>query len=473
MLPFFKKMAYGVGRFGSTFILTLTDLTTFYIYGAFFQLSWILSGAALSASFVVIGLTHWLTGYYSDQVDTQIGRRKPFVVIGAPGLAISAFMLFIPNWFLNTADPASELMVFGYYLAFICLTKFFYAFLLTAYQAWMPEITEEDERPLVSSMQNTANWVATGGGIALGFVAPFLFIAGPPPGLSDVGLSVLLAFCAIAVIFFIPSAIWIRERPDIVIPERSLREETKTVLRNRVYFGWMITVSFLSFTITAIVAQVIGFAQQVLLLNTIPLLAIPALALVVAIMAFLFLWIKLLKRMGKGRALRLAMIVLGILLLAVPGIAALTNFISNVVVGVVFFVPLAACIAVYYLLSYVVPADIAQVDELRTGESRAGMYEGFKGVPYNFAQAISALLLGVVMQYSLMATGSNVFGLTWWAPIYAPFLFIAALILRYINIDPDFDMLKLSAAPKKKRAPRKKKKSGRKKKEEKAAPTVK
>ncbi|UCE11100.1 MAG: MFS transporter, partial [Candidatus Thorarchaeota archaeon] len=376
MLSSFKKFVYGIGRFGSTLLLTITDLTTFYIYGAFFELSWLLSGLALSLSFVVIGLTHWLTGYYSDQVDTGLGRRKPFVIFGAPGLAVSTFLLFVPNWFLNVADPTVELMVFGYYALTICSTKFFYALLLTAFQAWMPEITDEGERAIVSSMENTANWFATGMGIALGFVATLMFVTGPPPSLSELGLTLILSFCIIGVLFYIPSIIWIREKDDIVIPEVGFLNETRIVLGNREYVGWMFTIAFLSFTFTAITAQVIGFAQEVLQLNSIETLLPPALALVVSIMAFLFIWIKGIARWGKGRGLALAMVILSLLLFSTPVIAQLSTVMSNVMLGIVFFVPLAACMAVYYLMSYIVPADIAHVDELMTGENRAGMYEG-------------------------------------------------------------------------------------------------
>jgi len=97
MLPFYKKIAYGMGRFGSSFLLTLTGLTAFWIYGTVFELNWFLDGVAIAASYLVIGLTHWLTGYYSDSLETRWGRRKPFVIIGAPGLAITGFLLFVPN----------------------------------------------------------------------------------------------------------------------------------------------------------------------------------------------------------------------------------------------------------------------------------------------------------------------------------------------------------------------------------------
>ena len=115
--------------------------------------------------------------------------------------------------------------------------------------------------------------------------------------------------------------------------------------------------------------------------------------------------------------------------------------------------------AIYYLMSYVVPADIAQVDEIETGEARAGIYTGFIGVPLNMFQAASSLLLGAFMDFSVVLTGGDLWGLMWWGPVFAgivssapfssakkgrpgvnrTFLLIAAALLHYVDIDPDFD----------------------------------
>ena len=102
--------------------------------------------------------------------------------------------------------------------------------------------------------------------------------------------------------------------------------------------------------------------------------------------------------------------------------------------------------SIYYLMSYVVPADIAQVDELTTGETRAGIYAGFIGVPLNIFQAISSALLGLLMELSVIFYGNELIGLMWWGPVFAPFLLIAAFILRYVDIDPDFEALRAEHA---------------------------
>ncbi|MFX0054642.1 MAG: MFS transporter [Promethearchaeota archaeon] len=444
MLPFYKKVSYGMGRFGSSFLLTLTGLTAFWIYGTVFELNWFLDGIALAASYVVIGLTHWYIGFLSDRTETRWGRRKPYVIFGAPGLAITGFLLFVPNWFLDTADIALEYVIFGYYLFFICAFKFFYAFLLTAFQAWLPEITDEDERPLVSGMQNTANWIANGLGVVIGFVTPLFFVAAPP-GLSSIGFMIVLAFAIITVLFYLPSIAFIREKPGLVPTRRSMREETKTVLENPVYVRWVFISGFLAFSFSAITTQIVGYSQTVLLLTSMDLLLPPAIALLISIIIFLYLWVKMIHRVGKGRLLFYSMVILAFLMAMTPVLGWLTGVISNVIVAFFYFIPLAACMAVWYLMSYIVPADIAHVDELGTGKGRAGMYEGFKGVPLNIFQAMTAVSLGSLMSFSVASTGSELFGYLWWGPIFAPFLLISAWILRSTNIDPDFEALKAQA----------------------------
>ncbi|MDF1539029.1 MAG: hypothetical protein P1Q69_09005, partial [Candidatus Thorarchaeota archaeon] len=286
------------------------------------------------------------------------------------------------------------------------------------------------------------NWIANGLGVVLGFITPLLFVSDPTPGMSSFGLTMLLVFSALTVLFYLPSIIWIREPDDLVIPKRSIIEETRTVVKNKTYVGWFVTVGVLSFALSAITAQIVGFAQEVLLLTTLDLLLPPALALLFSIMIFLFIWIKMLGRIGKGKLTIIAMAVLGELIMLVPLVGELGRFGDAVLTASVFFVIVAACMAVYYLMSYIVPADITHVDSLKTGMDRAGMYEGFKGIPLNVFQAIASLFLGWFMAQSVLNTGNNAFGLTWWGPLFAPFLFLGAIILIFVDIDPNFQELK-------------------------------
>ncbi len=443
MLSLPKKIGYSMGRFGPSFLMTMITMTVFYVYGTSFQLNWFLNGISLAASYVVIGLTHWFTGYYSDTLKSRWGRRRPFVIIGTPGIVISAFLLFVPNWFLDTANPALELVLFSYYLVFLCLFKFFYAFVMTAHQAWLPEITDDTERPLVSGFMNTFNFAADSAGGIMGFMTPLLFVAGPPEQLSETGLNLLLTFCGITLIFMLPSMLVIRAKPGITPIARSLRDETRVALGNRTFVGWTLAVGFLSFTLIAINQSLVGFLQQVMFLDSIGALAPAALAMLGSTIVFFYLWLIGIRRLGKRRSLIIGLLLLAVFTPITPILRNLGDIIGYTLAATLFFIPIGAGMAIYYLMSYVVPADIAQADELVTGESRSGIYTGFIGVPLNMFQAASSLLLGGVMQLSVILTGSELAGLMWWGPVFAPFLLIAAFILRYIDIDPDFEALKL------------------------------
>lgn len=442
MLSLLKKMGYSMGRFGPTLLLTMITISAFYVYGTSFQLNWILNGVSLALSYIVIGLTHWYIGYYSDSLKSRWGRRRPFVVIGSPGIVISVFLLFVPNWFLDTANPALEIPLFLYYTAFLCLFKFFYAFVMTAHQAWLPEITDESERPLVSGFMNTFNFAGDSIGGIMGFMTPLLFTQEAPISLSQTGLELLLIFCGMTLIFLLPSMIAIRAKPGVEPIERNLGDETKVAVGNKIFLRWTLVVGFLSFTLIAISQSLVGFLQQVMFLSSIEALIPAALAMLVSTMVFFYIWLTGIRRLGKKRSLIIGLLLLAISLPLTPVLRGVGSVVGYTLAATLFFIPVGAGMSIYYLMSYVVPADIAQVDELLTGESRAGIYTGFIMVPLNIFQAVSSALLGLLMELSVIFYGSELIGLMWWGPVFAPFLLIAAFILQYVDIDPDFEALK-------------------------------
>ncbi|MFX1474833.1 MAG: MFS transporter [Promethearchaeota archaeon] len=441
MLSFGKKLSYGVGRFGSSLLLALIELSSFYSYSTLFLLDWFVNGMVQAIAFIVIGLTHWLTGYYSDGVESRYGRRKPFVIVGAPGLAIAIGFLFTPHFFLPIGSSLLlvQLLLFVYYLVFLCLFKFFYAFLLTAFQAWLPEIADEQERPLISSMQNTANWLGSIIGSVLGFLmaVPGLFITDNTP--TMLLLILVASFALIEVLFYLPSIAFIKEKPDLVSPKRSIRAETMTVLRNRNYVGWFLMVGFLSTSLIAIKGNLIGFIQNVVGLSAFEDVILVALTLIITLMIFLYLWAFLMKRIGKQRTMIISLLILAFTLPLTVWVGGVP--LDPVLKGVIYFIPIAASMAGYYIMSYVVPADIIHVDSLVSGSARAGIYEGFKGVPLNIFQAFSILLLGFLMQWSTIQTGSEILGYLWFGPVFTVFVIISIVILLFINIDPDFKAL--------------------------------
>ncbi len=432
-----------MGRFGPTLLLTMITISAFYVYGTNFQLNWFLNGISLALSYLTIGLTHWFMGYYSDTLKSKWGRRRPFVILGTPGIVVSAFLIFVPDWFLDTANPALEVTLFLYYTVFLCLFKFFYAFVMTAHQAWLPEITDESERPLVSGLMNTFNFTGDTTGGIMGFMTTLLFIEGPPDRLSQFGLTLLLIFCGLTLLFMLPSMTVIRAKPGIEPIERDLREETKVAVGNQTFLRWSIVVGLLSFTLIAISQSLVGFLQQVMFLSSMEALLPAALAMLISTMVFFYIWLTGIRRLGKKKSLFIGIALLLIFLPLTPVLRSIGTIIGYTLAATLFFIPIGAGMSIYYLLSYVVPADIAQVDEIVTGETRSGIYAGFIGVPLNIFQALSSVLLGGIMELSVIFSGSELIGFMLWGPIFALILPIALFILRNTDIDPDFDALRV------------------------------
>ena len=234
----------------------------------------------------------------------------------------------------------------------------------------------------------------------------------------------------------------IRAKPGIQPIERSMRDETKVAVGNKTFLRWTLVVGFLSFSLIAISQSLVGFLQQVMFLSTIEGLIPAALAMLGSTMIFFYIWMTVIRRLGKKRSLIVGLILLAVFLPMTPILRGVGSVVGYTLAATLFFIPLGAGMSIYYLMSYVVPADIAQVDELVTGENRAGIYTGFIMVPLNIFQAASSALLGLLMELSVIYYGSELVGLMWWGPVFAPFLLIAAFILRYVDIDPDFESLK-------------------------------
>ncbi|TRO56240.1 MFS transporter [Candidatus Bathyarchaeota archaeon] len=445
MLSYPRRISYGIGRTGSSLLLTFVDFAGLNIYYSFFLLNPLYAGMASAFGFIVIGLSHWYLGFRSDRTESRFGRRRPYIIIGAPALAITGFLIFVPHWIIPPSpdpinDPTWQFLTFGYYLLTLALFKFFYAFLITAYQAWLPEIADPDERPNVGAIQNTANWIGTGIGIVLGFVSGILFV--PISGIpTTIGFIVLVTISLLCFLLFLPAIFFVRSRPGIKPIDRSIVEETKTALKNPNYVKWILVVGFWSLTLSTITAIIVPMLQNGLLLGFTQLILAAGIFLI-ALMIVPFILARLVKRFGKKRILMAALIILALILpfTAILGLPAFGPVTFQVIA---FGIPLGSCVAALYLMRYVVIADIAHKDELESGQARAGMYEGFQGVPLNVFQAIGATFLGwflLVLQVSPGPPPVN-FGFFWWGPVFAIFLVIAAVILHYTNIDPDFSDL--------------------------------
>ncbi len=457
MLTFKEKLSYGIGRLGSSITIDLADLFTGYVYFAFFGLSEdpFLAFLGVAIGKLVIAFSSYLSGYLSDRTNTRWGRRRPFIVIGAPLLSIVFFLLYSPHLFLP-ANSSPE-VIFGYLLFFNSLYQATYGFLLTPFQAWMPEITTEEERLEISGYQNTVNLIAFIIGAGSAFLLPALLGGSAEelnlnepnsifPFLTN-GLlitALITLFALMVVIFFIPSLIVVKSK-EIHIPQPSLVEELRVVLANKNYIWWTISRGFLSVALSIIMGIVLSWIDKALFFGTIEYLLFGLTLLSVMFIGFIF-WGNFGNKYGKTKSFKLSMTWMVIWMPFTPFIGQIESIslIIPVLIQAMFFCILVGVgISGFYLLPYAIVADIVEEDERRTQESRAGMYYGFESIPLNLFQFIGYLTVGFLLQnlptVQSWQTGTEPFSLGFllWGPVSTIFILISVLIFwKFVNADP-------------------------------------
>jgi len=421
------KIFYGMGRFGSTTLLSVVSLATFYIYLTKYGLDPWLNGIANGIGKLIIAFSGFFIGYLSDKtIHPRLGRRKPFIISGAIALAISFIMLFIPEFFIPLDD---QILVFIYETVWNGSFQFFYGYLLTPYQAWLPEITWPEERVEVSGYENTFNVLGNIVGIVGSFALPVVIEQG---GLLL--FQVVVLFGIIEILFYLPAYIRIQE-PKKYIKQPNLIRETLIALKNKNYVTWLIAQGFMSIGLTILITIVLTYIETILHLTGILYLAFGG-ELLVVVVTFFLVWNKLSKRWKIKRTMNIS---LAILILSLP----LTWFIGQYpmplptqTMGFILIALAASGLSGYWLFPYVIIAHIVEADEIITGESRAGMYTGFNSIPLNFFQATAYVITGYVVGLP------NMLGYYLWGPVCSIFILIGLLIFQFVQTDFDFERLR-------------------------------
>ncbi|MHA1617497.1 MAG: MFS transporter [Candidatus Njordarchaeales archaeon] len=426
-LPRIDKIFYGMGRFGSTTLLTLISLATFYLYKEIFELSDVLNGYANAIGKLAIMISSIVMGYLSDKTrHPRLGRRKPFIISGSILLAISFSFLFFPNLFI---DVKNQLMLFAYEAFWLAAFNFFYGYLLTPYQAWLPEITRPEERAEVSGYENLfnvlGNIVGTGGSFAIPIVAK---------NAPNILYNFVIIVSIIEIFFYIPSVIRIKE-PKISLYQPKFLSELSIVIKDRNFINWIISRGIMSMGHTIMLTVLLGFLSEFLKLTDIKYLG-TALFLMVLIMISFAVWVKLSRKKGMiKRLLIIGNILMIVALFSIITLAPQYDLVLKQQIALVYLTLGAFGLAAYWILNYVILANIIDANAKVTGVSRAGTYTGFDGIVLNIFQASGYVIVGYIF-----ALFGDYYGYVYWGPISAV-LILLGTIYFYLFVNPEPEVI--------------------------------
>ncbi len=438
MTPKKKMYIFAFPRLGSTILLGIIGFALFFLYTDGFKLEERKVSTAISLGYIAIAASQFFIGWISDKFYTRWGRRKPYIVILAPVLAISFIFLLMPNLILR--NPSKEIL-YWWLLGWDVLFQISYGF-TTAYQSWMAEQFTIEERPKCSQIQNTFNYI--GHGVMAIFTMIVLTdfkskIEEDPSVIPPEFFWVCVGFAIILVgSYFLGAFLMPTEEPPKKIPK--LWPNLKAILTNRNYLLVVLMQGLASFAWIIITSVMLSYTSIVMGFDTMQYI-ISAAALLIGIMIALYFWRKLIKKHGKKNTiLRLFLYAAVISLSSLIGFVSFNNKILSTIVGTLFLMGIASFMGGWFLFPYIMYADLAEDDEKRTDELKAGIYVGFPSIALNLFQALGIRLLGEITSMPDITVGVQSFSIGYviWGPICAAILILTYFYSKYF-VKLDFD----------------------------------
>jgi Na+/melibiose symporter-like transporter len=369
-------------------------------------------GAVLLAARLVDGVTDPLVGWLSDRVATRWGRRKPWIALGGLLAAPALLMLFMPP----------EGAGVGYLLGWSILLYVGWTLVNVPYTAWGAELSGDyNERARLTGWREGLMIV----GILMAGAMPVLATA---LGLGENAGLVMIA--AAAIVMGTPAiALLLWRVPEVPLPAgrprapTSLRRQARDVLRNRPFLrllaAWVLN-GMASGLPAALFPLYLQHGLGVDEGTRDALILAYFLAAVVAIPGWLWLG----RRWSKHRAWAAAMALACVSFIWVPLLGP-----GDVAPFLVICLFTGAALGADLSLPPAMQADVIDLDALRTGRRREGVFFALWGMGTKGALALAVGLAFPVLGwvgFDARAENNDAVALATLAGLYA----VAPVVLK-------------------------------------------
>ena len=318
-----------------------------------------------------------IIGYASDRTTWSLGRRRTWVLLGAPVFALGVYMLFLPP--PDATETHLLIWIAVFYLGWTMIT--------IPYGAWGAELSGDyNERSRITGVREIFTLV----GLALAGAIPVIVGVGAAAGaLNGGGYWHAMEVLGITIIVLTPIgvAIMFASTPEPPYGEAkhvSVWKGAQAALSNMPFLRL--------FTATAAVRIASRAAEVLFLFYLVDAVGLSKaegnhfpLALIVSAIVFAPLWIWLGGTITKHKALSFAMMTAVGVFVALPflqGAGYWPNLILFAVLGAAFSAP--------YTLGQSIAADVVDLDSLKTHEPRAGLLISFFGLAIKGGDALGA-----------------------------------------------------------------------------------
>lgn len=433
--PFKNYIFFGMPRVSTSVVLTIVDFGILFLYFEGYGLSSLFVGISAMVGKFAIAFSQSYLGWLSDKTKTKFGKRKPYMIIGAPILAISFIFLLLPTIFLGP-NPADALL-FMWLLIWDVMFQFFYG-ITTPYQSWMAEQFKVNERPTASAFQNIFNYLGTGIALLSVMVLPKILADFQKTRIiNPLFIGDLFIFAALVISLFYISAFLlpVEKAPPV---RMNLRKDLQMIIKDRNFIHVCMMVGIASLCWSMITGIMLGYVNKVLKITN---MFFGAGALAIGVVGSLFIWKTIIGKIGKKKALILIFI-WAICALPFGAIIPLLPFEDFTIPTVVLVLIISSALGGWFLFPYILYSDLAENNE-KTGEKselKSGLYNGFPSILLNIFQGVGWLLIGSILLLPDAPSRDYSWGYLLWAPIGSIILIVALLYLKkFITLDFDWE----------------------------------
>jgi GPH family glycoside/pentoside/hexuronide:cation symporter len=382
-VPTGKKISWAVANIGSLAIGQASILLLYAYY--FLYLGVPLSPLGISLVLLIYGiwdaLNEPLIGHISDLTRSRWGRRKPFIAFGLIPLVICSYLIYTPP--IN--DP---LICTIYLIIMLVLYETFVTMVITLWFALYPELTlDQNERLAISRFKEIFGVI----GLILGLaIAPLIAgsFSDPMLGFSLMGLILGI----ITALTMLPTLLFIKERKEYQTTKENkigFLKSMKISLKSKSFVCFILVQFLLQLSYSVVLSGLPLFFEGVLGMGSSEW-AIQMLLIFCVVIPGLYVWIKIAEKKGTRYALFISMLCFCftfplVFLVYSPTTMLIVLLIAGFGLGGLMLFPTV-------LLS-----DVIDEDHTKTNERREGIFNGVSGVIVKSSNAISWLVLGIVL----------------------------------------------------------------------------
>ncbi len=435
-VPVGTKIRYGFGELGTNLKNEVVNRYLLFFYADTLHVGPTAVGAMMLLAKGWDAITDPAMGYFSDTTRSRWGRRRPYVLLGAVPMGFFLYLMFSPPVSLSQSGLLWYLLAVG-----LALYTSFTIFTIP-YLAWGAELARGyHERTAVVQVRSLLGLV---GGI-VGASIPLLLVARAATPREGFGLMGLLLGLIVAGAALIPG-LTVRDTGRERLPVASFGhflDGLGHTFANRDFR--IIFVTFCLMTVSAAMGtaiQIIVVKYRLNLENQFPIIA---LTFGVAFALSFPFWLALSQRIGKTRAMRVGLWTgcvapFGWVIVQPGQLGAMLVFM--IVAGAA-----TGCLTLFGSQAM----DIVDVDELQTGEQRAGAYFGIWAFGLKLAVAVGQFFAGGLLDVVgfVPETAQNPKTLWWLVILVGPLQSVVTLlglfVFRRINFE-EADVASVQAA---------------------------